>query len=52
MKKILLTSILALISTCSVAQIHLDLTNCFLQKNGNLICYDKKTGKQITIRQG
>ena len=52
MKKLLFTSALIFISTCSVAQIQLDLTNCFLQQNGNLICYDKKTGKQITIRQG
>lgn len=29
----------------------LDLTNCFLQQNGDVICYDKNTGRTIVLKK-
>jgi len=29
----------------------LDLTNCFLQQNGDVHCYDKNTGRTIVLKK-
>lgn len=58
MKKLIVIGIF-MIALISLENLHasgdiwksgIDLTNCFLQQNGDVHCYDKRTGKKIILK--
>lgn len=50
MKKILLCLLMLFLLDNSVAQAHSD-AECFLQLNGDTVCYDKKTGRKYILKR-
>lgn len=51
MKNIFLYILLVAVLLTTGNTFAIDTSNCFLQQNGDLVCYDKKTGRRIVLKK-